>query len=193
MTNIFLWLHLCNITLPHHHTGDISESIELLKCLSSTFCLECVSKMTSILSTIFLTIYEDVRIQLTNFFYDDFENMCTLFCYHHQIGCMTHLPLFRVKSWNNVMHCMSFYILILMSNFVGDDTTLDLVVEGSPEVTLVGGSNPEACLNVTNQFVYEVCSFKYYNDVLWYHCVFRLWSHRLLDCWPLLLRNLTRD
>ena len=173
--------------MQHHH---LSESFELLECLSSTFCLECVSKITSILSTSFLAIYGDVRIQLTNFSYDEFDNICTSFYYHHHIGSMTHLPSFRVKSWNNVMHCMHFYILILMSNFVGDDTTLALVVEGSPEVTLVGGSNPEACLNVTNQFVYEVCSFKYYNDVLWYHGV---WSHRLFDCWPLLLRYLTRD
>ena len=34
--------------------------------------------------------------------------------YHHQIGSMTHLPLFRVMSWNSGMCCMSFYILILI-------------------------------------------------------------------------------
>ena len=31
--------------------------------------------------------------------------------YHHQIGSMNYHPLFRVRSWNNSMHCMSLYIL----------------------------------------------------------------------------------
>ena len=31
--------------------------------------------------------------------------------YHHQIGSMNYYPLFRVRSWNNGMRCMSFYIL----------------------------------------------------------------------------------
>ena len=31
--------------------------------------------------------------------------------YHHQIRLMVHLPLFRVRSWNNGMCCMIFYIL----------------------------------------------------------------------------------
>ena len=40
-----------HITLPHyHHYADLSESIELLKCLSGTFCLECVSEIESVLS-----------------------------------------------------------------------------------------------------------------------------------------------
>ena len=32
--------------------------------------------------------------------------------YHHPIGSMTHLPLFRVRSWNNGIRCMSLCILI---------------------------------------------------------------------------------
>ena len=31
--------------------------------------------------------------------------MCTLSYYHHQIGSMNHLLLFRVRSWNNDMRC----------------------------------------------------------------------------------------
>ena len=47
-----------HITLPHyHHYADLSENIELLKYLSGTFCLECVSKMKSILSIIFHAIF----------------------------------------------------------------------------------------------------------------------------------------
>ena len=32
--------------------------------------------------------------------------------YHLQTGSMTYYPLFRVRSWNNGMRCMSFYILM---------------------------------------------------------------------------------
>ena len=36
----------------------------------------------------------------------------TLSYYQHQIGSMNNYPLFRVRSWNNGMRCMSFDILI---------------------------------------------------------------------------------
>ena len=95
-----VWGHL-HITLPHyHHYADISEGMELLKCLSDIFFLVCVSKIRSVPSTIFRAIYGT-----------DYENTCIWSNYHHQIGSMTHLPLFRVRSWNNDMRCMSFHIL----------------------------------------------------------------------------------
>ena len=37
--------------------------------------------------------------------------MRTLSYYHHQTGSMNHLPLFRVRSWNNGNRCMSYYVL----------------------------------------------------------------------------------
>ena len=83
--------------------------------------VEFVSKIKSILSVIFHSIYGVVCIRLTNFSYDDCENMRTLSYwqikmfnqyYHHQIGSKTHLLLFRVRSCNNGMRCFSFYILI---------------------------------------------------------------------------------
>ena len=40
------------------------------------------------------------------------ERMCTLSYYHHRTGSMNHEPLFRVRSWNNGMRCMSYYVLI---------------------------------------------------------------------------------
>ena len=46
---------------------------------------------------------------------DDGENMYTLSYYDHQIGSMNHYPLFRVRSWNNGVRCMYFYILIINS------------------------------------------------------------------------------
>ena len=42
---------------------------------------------------------------------DDWENIYTLSYYHHQIGSMNYYPLFRVRSWNNGVRCLSFYIL----------------------------------------------------------------------------------
>ena len=45
-------------------------------------------------------------------FYGD--HICTLSYYHNQIGSMIHLPLLRVRSWNNGMRSVSFSILILM-------------------------------------------------------------------------------
>ena len=100
-------LYVClHITLPHyHHYADLSESNELLKCLSGSFSLECVSKIKSILSTFFHAIYRAVRLRLTQFSYDDCENMCTLSSYHHQIG--------SIRSWNDGMCWMSFHIHIL--------------------------------------------------------------------------------
>ena len=37
---------------------------------------------------------------------------CLICGNHHQIGSMNYCPLFRVRSWNNGMRCMSFYILM---------------------------------------------------------------------------------
>ena len=90
------------ITLPHyHHYADLSKGIEGI---------ECVSKIRSVLSTNFHAIYRAVCIQLTHFYFDDCENTCTWSYYHHQIGSMTHLPLFRVRSWQNGMSCMSLFL-----------------------------------------------------------------------------------
>ena len=44
----------------------------------------------------------------------DWENIYNLSYFHHQIGSMNYYPLFRVKSWNNGVRCMSFYIFILV-------------------------------------------------------------------------------
>ena len=40
------------------------------------------------------------------------ERIYTLSYYHHQMGSMNYYPLFRVRSWNNGMRCMSLYILL---------------------------------------------------------------------------------
>ena len=46
-------IRMLHFTLIHYpHRADLSEGIELLKCLSDTFCLEFVSKIRSVLSVI---------------------------------------------------------------------------------------------------------------------------------------------
>ena len=37
------------------------------------------------------------------------ERIYTLSYYHHQIWSMSYYPLFRVRSWNNGIRCMSLY------------------------------------------------------------------------------------
>ena len=44
------------------------------------------------------------------------ERMYTLSYYHHQIGSF--YPLFRIRSWNNGMRCMSLYILITVMTYL---------------------------------------------------------------------------
>ena len=44
------------------------------------------------------------------------ERIYTLSYYHHPIGSMNYHPLFRVRSWNNNMYCMSLYILIYIAH-----------------------------------------------------------------------------
>ena len=94
-----------HIALPHY---DPSEGIELLNCLSGTFCIECVSTIKLIISVIFHAIYGTV--------YSAYQFLlwwlCTLSYYHNQIRSMTHLPFCRVKPWTNGMRCISFYIIM---------------------------------------------------------------------------------
>ena len=58
----------------------------------------------------------------------------TLSYYHHQIGSMNYHPLFRVRTWNNGMRCMSFYILLLVNYSLL--THCDLVTSSYGDVDL---------------------------------------------------------
>ena len=40
------------------------------------------------------------------------HHLASMSQYHHKIGSMTHLPLFRIMSWNKCMRCIPFYIHI---------------------------------------------------------------------------------
>ena len=43
----------------------------------------------------------------------------TLSYNHHQIGIMNYYPLFRARTWNNGVRCMSFYIIFSMCHPIG--------------------------------------------------------------------------
>ena len=78
--NVFVCLY---ITPSHyHHCANLSETIELIKCLSDIF-VEGVSKIKHILSVIHYTICGAVCFQFTHFSCDDWENIFTLSYYHH--------------------------------------------------------------------------------------------------------------
>ena len=55
--------------------------------------------------------------QFTHFHCDDCERIYTLSYHHHQIGSMNYYPLFRVRSWNNGMRCMSLYSYEIQHKF----------------------------------------------------------------------------
>ena len=82
----------------YHHCANLCEDIELIKCLSDIFCRVC--KIKHILSVIHYTICGAVCFQFTHFLCDDWENIYTLYYYHHhQIGRMNYYPLFMVRSY----------------------------------------------------------------------------------------------
>ena len=110
---------VCLYSAPahYHDCGNLSEGIELINACQIYF-VECVSKIKHILSVIHYTICGAVCFQFTHCSCDDWENIYTLSYYHHQIGIMNYYPLFRVRSWNNGVRCMSFYIHMIIHHFL---------------------------------------------------------------------------
>ena len=67
-----------------------------------------------------------VCFQFTDLSCDDWENIYTLSYYHQQIESMNYHPLFRVRSWNNGVRCMSIYILMVWYDLTYDMTCCNL-------------------------------------------------------------------
>ena len=91
--NTVWWSHSF-VCILHYLTIVIMQTY--LRILNFTilveYILSSVSKIKSIVAVINMQYMGLLCIQLTHFSYDDCENMCTSFYYHHQIGSMTHLP-----------------------------------------------------------------------------------------------------
>ena len=76
------------------------------------FNLSSVWVRLSTFSQLSIIQFGTVCFQFTHFLCDDWENIYTLSYYHYQTGSMNYYPSFRVRSWNNGVRCMSFYILL---------------------------------------------------------------------------------
>ena len=93
----------------YHHCANLSEDIELIKCLSDIFCRVC--KIKHIPSVIHYTICGAVCFQFTHFSCDDWENIYTLSYYHNQIRSMDHYPLVRLGHETMVCAvCLSIFL-----------------------------------------------------------------------------------
>ena len=97
------------------------KTLNLLNACQIYF-IECVSKIKHILSVTHYTIHYTICgafqcFQFTHSPCDDWETIYTLSYYHHQIRSMNYYQLFRVRSWNNGVRCMSFYILMVATMY----------------------------------------------------------------------------
>ena len=92
-------LFVCSYIKPshYHHCANLSEDIELMK-------LSIFSHL-SIIQYMGLCVF---RLPISHVM---IEMIYTFSYYHHQIGSMNYYPLFRARSWNNGMHCMSIFLL----------------------------------------------------------------------------------
>ena len=100
---------VCLYSTPDIFCEYVSNIKHILSVIHYTIC----SKIKHILSVIQYTICGAVCFQFTHFPCDDWENIHTLSYYHYQTGSMNYYPLFRVRSWNNGVCCMTFYILMI--------------------------------------------------------------------------------
>ena len=79
-----------HITLSHYYPyADVSEGIELLKCLSGTFCRVCVSQL-SFVQYMGLCVFS-----LPHLSYDDNANTCTLYV----------IIIIKSEVWS-ICHCL---------------------------------------------------------------------------------------
>ena len=107
---VFVCLH---ITPSHyHHCANFIWRHWIYK-MSVRYNLSSVWVRLSIFSQLAIIQYVGLCFfQFTHFLRDDWENIHTFSYYHNQIESINYYPLFRVRSWNNGIRCMSFDIII---------------------------------------------------------------------------------
>ena len=104
-----LFVCLYTTSSHYHHCANLSEDIELMKCLSDIFCVWVrlnIFSQLSIIQHMGLCVFS-LPISTVMI-----ERIYTLSYYHHQIGSMNYYPLFRARSRNNGMRYMFLYILL---------------------------------------------------------------------------------
>ena len=100
-----------------------------IQVMWTSFCINFSYNSTClhhILSVIHYTICGAVCFQFTHFPCDDWENRHIL-SYHHHIGSINYYLLFMVRSWNNSVRCMSFYIHIDLVTWTRSGVSFTLV------------------------------------------------------------------
>ena len=136
--HIFPWLcawDVCYIIfchLLHIHSGKTGILFSLLLC--SLWWVQIVGYVLACRSCSFVCTLHHLIIIIVQTYLKTLnsQNACQIYfvecvskikhifsVIHHQFGSMNYYPLFRVRSWNNGMRCMSLYILIKMVKFKG--------------------------------------------------------------------------
>ena len=109
---VFVYLYITPSN--YHHCASFSEDIELIKCLSDIVCRVCEWDKAYFLScplqNTWVCVFSVDPFSL--WWLREYIYIYTLSYYHHRNGSMNYYPLFRVRSWNNGVCCMSFCILI---------------------------------------------------------------------------------
>ena len=102
----------CPTAVAQGHQHQQYRSVDCLWYVIKVHWHNKIYKIKHILSFTHYTLCGAVCFQFTHSPCDDWENIYTLFYHHHQMGSMNYYPLFKVRSWNNGVRCMSFYILM---------------------------------------------------------------------------------
>ena len=95
----FIWRHWTYKMLVRYNSSSVWVRLSILSIFSQLSIIQYVGLCVFSLPISFVMI---ARIYIYIY---------TLSYYHHQIWSMNYYPLFRARSWNNGMCCMSFYIL----------------------------------------------------------------------------------
>ena len=117
---VFVYLYI--IPSHYHHYANLSEDIEVIKCLWDIFCRVC--KIRHILSVIHYTICGAVCFQLTHFPCDDWDSiyiLCLIIIIKSEVWTITHwlglgheqwcaLYVFLYSYWHHRIHPVRFVV-----------------------------------------------------------------------------------
>ena len=110
---VFVSLHFI---LPHyHHYAYVFEGVGRMKYLSGTLCQVCLwlSPFSQLSFMQYMGLWVFSVLNSRMMIVKIWEYVYSIYYHRHQIRSMAHLPLFKLRSWNNRMRYMSFNIIIL--------------------------------------------------------------------------------
>ena len=120
------------------------------------------------------------------------EIIWTLSYYHHQIGSMNYYPLFRAKSWDNGMRCMSLYIIMIITRIIDFNDKFQKYCHGAQfgwgycEILITLVTSGLACRSCTTTLIkWHVYWFMGMIGLMHIVAVFRYWL--MLCLWPVVV------